>query len=272
MTFNPDIIQGSELTNKKICTLFGCSLFGGMNRSLKTNTLVLVTNRIKCLYQDRIDEDIIHYTGMGQKGNQDLNDAQNKTLNESITNGVGVHLFEVIEQGKYIYVGKVQLAGKAYEENQLDTEGNDRLVWMFPLQLSDSSRFVPVELDKVKNLDADRARTASKLSPEELLRKAKQARKIPGSRQATVKQYQRNEYVAEEAKRRANGICQLCLLPAPFTNKNKKPYLEVHHIVWLARVGNDSLENTVALCPNCHRKMHVLDDDTDKKALTSLYG
>ena len=75
-----------------------------------------------------------------------------------------------------------------------------------------------------------------------------------------------NEYVAEEAKRRANGICQLCLLPAPFT---KKPYLEVHHIVWLAKEGHDSLENTVALCPNCHRKMHVLDDDNDKKVLTA---
>jgi 5-methylcytosine-specific restriction protein A len=244
MAFDPNITKGTELTNEEICTIFGCSLYGGMNRSLKTNTLVLISNRVKSLYQ-----------------------AQNKTLNESNVNGVSVHLFEVIEQSKYIYVGAVKLADNAYQETQLDTEGKDRLVWMFPLQLVDSSKFVPVELEKVKALDADRERAASKLSPEDLLLKAKQAVKNPGSRQATVKQYQRNEYVAEEAKRRANGICQLCLLPAPFTNKNKKPYLEVHHIVWLAREGNDSLENTVALCPNCHRKMHVLDVDIDKESL-----
>jgi 5-methylcytosine-specific restriction protein A len=268
MIFDPNIVKGAELTNEEICSIFGCSLFSGMNRSLKTNTLVLITNRIKSFYQDRIDGDVIHYTGMGQSGNQDLNGAQNKTLNESNTNGVGVHLFEVIEQGKYIYVGPVKLAGTTYQEHQLDNEGKDRLVWMFPLQLINSSRFIPVELDKIKILEANRARAASKLSEEDLLLKAKQAVKAPGSRQTIVKQYQRNEYVAEETKRRANGICQLCLLPAPFINKNKKPYLEVHHIVWLVREGNDSLENTVALCPNCHRKMHVLDNDKDKEDLT----
>jgi len=30
-----------------------------------------------------------------------------------------------------------------------------------------------------------------------------------------------------------------------------------------------SLNNTVALCPNCHRRMHVLDDNADKKKLNS---
>ena len=87
-----------------------------MNRSLKTNTLVLISNRVKSLYQDRINGDLIHYTGMDQYGNQDLNGAQNKTLNKSNVNGVGVRLFEVIEQGKYIYVGAVKLADNPYQE------------------------------------------------------------------------------------------------------------------------------------------------------------
>ena len=48
--------------------------------------------------------------------------------------------------------------------------------------------------------------------------------------------------------------------------KNGEPYLETHHIVWLSEGGEDSIENTVALCPNCHRKMHVvnLQEDIDK--------
>ena len=45
-----------------------------------------------------------------------------------------------------------------------------------------------------------------------------------------------------------------------------KPFLETHHVIWLADGGDDSIENTVALCPNCHKKMHVLnlDEDVDK--------
>ena len=36
-------------------------------------------------------------------------------------------------------------------------------------------------------------------------------------------------------------------------------YLEVHHIDQLAKGGADTVENAVALCPNCHRKMHSLN-------------
>ncbi|WP_408869546.1 HNH endonuclease [Commensalibacter communis] len=41
------------------------------------------------------------------------------------------------------------------------------------------------------------------------------------------------------------------------------PYLETHHIQWLSRGGSDKLENMVALCPNCHKKMHILNDEKD---------
>lgn len=46
-----------------------------------------------------------------------------------------------------------------------------------------------------------------------------------------------------------------------------KPYLESHHIIWLAAGGADSVDNTIALCPNCHRKMHVINDSSDVKIL-----
>jgi hypothetical protein len=44
---------------------------GGMRRSLKTNTLVLISDRTK-LYKDRWENGIFHYTGMGRKGDQRL--------------------------------------------------------------------------------------------------------------------------------------------------------------------------------------------------------
>ena len=39
----------------------------------------------------------LHYTGMGQEGDQTLNGNQNGTLYNSRTSGIEVHLFEVID-------------------------------------------------------------------------------------------------------------------------------------------------------------------------------
>lgn len=89
---------------------------------------------------------------------------------------------------------------------------------------------------------------------------------MPGRRDVTANHYDRNEAVAEYVKRVADGTCGLCGLPAPFETSDG-PYLECHHVVHLARKGADTIDNAIALCPNCHRRMHVLDLATDVKLL-----
>jgi len=42
----------------------------------------------------------------------------------------------------------------------------------------------------------------------------------------------------------------------PIAQARGTPYLEVHHRVPLAENGEDTVENAVAICPNCHRKAH----------------
>ena len=79
-----------------------------------------------------------------------------------------------------------------------------------------------------------------------------------------VASHYRNQDVVKLARRRANGFCELCNKRAPFKDRRGNPYLEVHHIKWVSRGGNDSVENVVALCPNCHKKMHVLDLPDDR--------
>lgn len=83
--------------------------------------------------------------------------------------------------------------------------------------------------------------------------------------------YTRSAEIAKETKKRANGVCELCGNPAPFMDRKGQPYLEAHHVVWLSRGGKDSTENTVALCPNCHTRMHVLDDSQDVTKLMRLF-
>ena len=70
MTFDPGLAQGQVIDNLQLCQTFGCRPQGGMRRSRKTNTLVLVSNHVESIYDDRWINGVFHYTGMGQKGDQ----------------------------------------------------------------------------------------------------------------------------------------------------------------------------------------------------------
>lgn len=105
------------------------------------------------------------------------------------------------------------------------------------------------------------------LSLEAIKKRALSANPVSKKQKTETTTYSRDPFVSAYAKKRANGICQLCNLPAPFKDLNGEPYLESHHIVWLSKGGKDTIENTVALCPNCHRKMHVLDLLDDRRTL-----
>lgn len=104
------------------------------------------------------------------------------------------------------------------------------------------------------------------LSDDELLKIIDSERpklKSPVKTETLTASYQRSLHVKEYALRRANGKCQLCLNEAPFCSAEGKPYLEVHHVIWLSNEGSDTPENVVALCPNCHRKMHIVNGKSD---------
>ena len=69
--------------------------------------------------------------------------------------------------------------------------------------------------------------------------------------------YRRNPDVVAEALLRANGVCESCSNPAPFSRaSDSTPFLEVHHVKSLSDGGEDTLDNVIALCPNCHREKH----------------
>lgn len=92
---------------------------------------------------------------------------------------------------------------------------------------------------------------------ENRLRRLKLASKTPEKIQTVRTMFKRNPDVIVEVLLRANGVCERCNQEAPFLRcRDETPYLEVHHIVRLADGGVDSIENALALCPNCHRELH----------------
>lgn len=91
-------------------------------------------------------------------------------------------------------------------------------------------------------------------------KRLKLADKKPEQIQVVVTVFKRNPDVVAEVLFQADGRCQCCGKPAPFNRtKDGSPYLEVHHRKRLADGGEDSVENAIALCPNCHRQQHFGD-------------
>tara|TARA_A100001015_G_scaffold271655_1_gene325490 strand:- start:2055 stop:2882 length:828 start_codon:yes stop_codon:yes gene_type:complete len=266
MDFDPGLEIGEEINNDRLCEIFLCSGQGGMRKSNKTNTLVIVSKHVGRIYDDRWIGETLHYTGMGLEGDQEIHLSQNKTLSQSKTNGVDLHLFEKFKEREYTYRGRVELSGEPYEERQPDLKGNIRRVWMFPLRVKDRDHF-SIDLTIQRGLEKKKEKKARKLYIEELKKRVKFSPKVPGNRDVKTKTYERSSIVSELAKRRAGGRCQLCLMEAPFKTKDGSPFLETHHIVWLSNGGEDTPENTVALCPNCHRKMHSLNLKKDRDFL-----
>ena len=79
----------------------------------------------------------------------------------------------------------------------------------------------------------------------------------------------RDPKVAAWVLKNSNGVCESCNESAPFTKPDGDFYLEVHHLRRLADGGSDTITNAVAVCPNCHRRLHYANDRNE--VLSDLY-
>ncbi|EOF54189.1 hypothetical protein SCW_01495 [Enterococcus faecium EnGen0131] len=270
---------GRVYTNKEISEKFKCSKQGGMRRSHQTNTLVLFSDQTGSnVYKDKWLNGILQYTGMGLKGDQVLDKNQNKVLANSKSNFVKIHLFETFKPKEHTYLGEVYLAGQIYTVNEKDSSGNSRKVYKFPLALINQEQLI--EDKDIYNQEENQTRHIRNLSDAKLEEEArkvsnynkKMAAKYVNEEEfcfSKTKIYKRNPFVSEYVKRLAKGICQLCQEKGPFI-KDGVPYLHCHHIEYLSQGGKDVIENCIALCPNCHARIHELELPDDKEKLLKI--
>lgn len=71
------------------------------------------------------------------------------------------------------------------------------------------------------------------------------------------KRFARSSLVKRMALLRSGAKCEYCKKAPPFFDKYGEPFFEVHHIIALSKGGADDIDNVAALCPNCHRKIHL---------------
>jgi len=67
----------------------------------------------------------------------------------------------------------------------------------------------------------------------------------------------------------SKGFCEKCNFQSPFIKTNGQFFMEVHHVKLLAENGEDTIYNSVAVCPNCHRELHYGKDK--EKIIELLY-
>lgn len=132
--FDPGLRIDQVISNKRLCEIFKCAPRGGGRVSNETKTIVLIYDYVDSIYHDRWLNNILHFTGQGLEGDQDLHSGFNHTLNNSERFCFELFLFEVRKRGEYTYRGRIEKAGKPYSETQPDKNGNDRIVWMFPVK------------------------------------------------------------------------------------------------------------------------------------------
>ena len=120
-----------------------------------------------------------------------------------------------------------------------------------------------------RRLNADQLGVANQLRPEFNQPEVPQGNRRPTAIQYEITQYQRDPDVKAWVLQQANGECEACGQPAPFNDSNGQPFLEVHHVRQLADNGSDTVTNTVALCPNCHKEAHY--GENSRALVSCLY-
>ncbi|MEH7086461.1 hypothetical protein V7139_27600, partial [Neobacillus drentensis] len=104
-----------------------------MRRSLKTNSLVLISDTESDLYPTswQAEDGAWHHAGMGKSDEQSLDYMQNKTLLNS--NQTGIHLYLFFKDKEYHFIDRVLLADEPYKMPYPHNGEDARIIYMFKL-------------------------------------------------------------------------------------------------------------------------------------------
>ena len=169
------------------------------------------------------------------------------------------HIDKIRYDGYELLIFKIKLRKNIHGETVAN--GYDPIIEKRRLVFNDDEVFRAVPIEILYEIHEEKFRgevsKSSNYSPEERRKRLKEAAVKPKKIMVSTYIYERNPDVVAEALFRANGRCEKCLSLAPFKRKSDgSPYLEVHHKKPLAEGGDDTVKNTIALCPNCHRAAH----------------
>lgn len=197
-------------------------------------------------YADRsLPDGTFEYFGEGQIGDMQWLRG-NRAIRDHSRDGKSLLLFRKTREGLK-FLDEMVYAGH-HTERAPDREGNARDAIVFelrPLEAIDGA--VEAAAPKIGDLLTELRRRAYEAAD---VRQPK-----PGGKPRTI--YERSADVRVYVLARSAGKCEGCAEPAPFKRPDGSPYLEPHHIRRVSDGGPDDPRFVIALCPNCHRRVHA---------------
>jgi 5-methylcytosine-specific restriction enzyme A len=195
----------------------------------------------------------------------------NEALRDHHSAGKQVHVFEYVARGMVQYVGEAVYAGHVTRVAP-DRDGKPRsaLVFQLAMKTGDAAEGEP-------GVTPEERREDSVLwnRPIEYLRRLALVGDEQDSGPVERKRnaYSRSQALRVYVIRRSSGLCEGCGWKAPFATPGGHPYLEPHHIRRRADGGPDHPRWVVALCPNCHRRVHYgVDGEEYNRVLADVVG
>ncbi len=227
---------------------FGGQQQGGIITPADHPVVIIITGEegLQHGYADRYRPDgVFEYFGEGQVGDMQLQRG-NRAIAEHSILGKSLLLFRNTLTGLR-FEGEMVYAAH-HIERAPDRNGTERDAIVFEL----------------RSLEAIAETTEAAGPPpgiplQELRQQALAAAGAPSqpSTQGIRNVYQRSRDVRNYVLARAHGECEGCNAPAPFLRTDGTPYLEPHHLRRLSDGGPDHPAHVIALCPNCHRRVHA---------------
>jgi 5-methylcytosine-specific restriction protein A len=227
---------------------YGGQQQGGIITPAKHSLVFLITGDegLEHGYADRYRPDgVFEYFGEGQAGDMIMQKG-NRAIAGHSAEGKSLLLFKKTKNGLRFEGEMVHEAD--HIERAVDRNGTERNAIVFELRplaaIKESLELVAVPLGM----------SLEKLRDGALLAATSSVAKTTGTRRDV---YQRSEDVRNYVLARAKGHCQGCDAPAPFLRVDGTPYLEPHHLRRVSDGGPDHPAFVIALCPNCHRRVHA---------------
>ncbi len=174
-------------SNDEVHNALGVGNAGGVRSSVgtdgETKRLVVMTSVPNARqakenpYHDRIEGDILVYTGAGREGDQTLA-GMNKRIPQQLSVPFPIYGFIILSSRRNRAVGpkRWQFLGlleylRHYRETQIDTRGQLRQAWIFEFKMHREPELVPVEHDSVISsqlITAARERDRSEVEDREI--------------------------------------------------------------------------------------------------------
>ncbi|WP_321313667.1 HNH endonuclease signature motif containing protein [Halarcobacter sp.] len=196
---------------------------------------------------EELDESVKAYVDMRNKYLNDENFIKKKYYEELVEKfGRTIKSFEYRMQNiSYVYtlMGRDYIPGlkpaSGVSPGQIDTI--QKLITKYENFISRENLIFNSEIYKYENINEDTI-------PE--------GNKIPKRENVEVTNFKRDPKVVAWILKNSKGICECCKKAAPFEKEDDSYFLEVHHLKLLSDGGSDTIDNAIAVCPNCHRELH----------------